>query len=303
MIGLRRLLNHSDQPDFLDLEASGAGRWCLQSLNSSVRELRMSAGRTLKIFLQSSHSLNPEVDVFDKNMTNSIAFLRTISDKNQEYLVESCISAWGQVGQIAREDELVMVLIKLVEYLSSHNNLTSSFAFSEILSVAEARDTTPYGLMEPYWRNLAYLTTKNMNRNPQASRAVAELLQLSINELLLLIQSHALPWLVLHKSNDVIQKIAEARQEKEIWRPLVDDSNNLATTLSLLLMQDQGFEGAFAKQRLDSVSRDFESSTIHSLLQKEPVLVSLELLKAAADQDPTGHSEVSVLGLLPRSFH
>ena len=44
MVALRRLVLHSMDPDFLDLETSPAGQWCLQSLRSSVRELRIAAG-------------------------------------------------------------------------------------------------------------------------------------------------------------------------------------------------------------------------------------------------------------------
>jgi len=44
MIALRRVVSHSVDSDFLDLETSAAGQWCLQSLQSSVRELRIAAG-------------------------------------------------------------------------------------------------------------------------------------------------------------------------------------------------------------------------------------------------------------------
>lgn len=44
MISLRRLIRHTDTPGLYDLEASDVGQWCLQSLTSSVRELRIAAG-------------------------------------------------------------------------------------------------------------------------------------------------------------------------------------------------------------------------------------------------------------------
>src|SRR5690606_24497627 len=47
MQALRRLVLHSDDPEFLNLETSVPGQWCIQSLNSSVREIRIAAGRTL----------------------------------------------------------------------------------------------------------------------------------------------------------------------------------------------------------------------------------------------------------------
>jgi hypothetical protein len=44
MLALRRLVLHADDGDFVDLESSVPGQWCIQSLQSSLRELRIAAG-------------------------------------------------------------------------------------------------------------------------------------------------------------------------------------------------------------------------------------------------------------------
>lgn len=44
MIALRRLIMHTQNVSYLDLGTSYLGQWCLQSLRSSLRELRISAG-------------------------------------------------------------------------------------------------------------------------------------------------------------------------------------------------------------------------------------------------------------------
>jgi serine/threonine-protein kinase ATR len=44
MIALRTFATHYTDNEFLDLEASSLGQWCLQSFQSSVRELRIAAG-------------------------------------------------------------------------------------------------------------------------------------------------------------------------------------------------------------------------------------------------------------------
>jgi serine/threonine-protein kinase ATR len=223
-------------------------------------------------------------DIIRKNRHNSIALLKSVTAKHQPQLVETCIMAWGQLGKVVQESELNLVLLQLLEYLGSSNNIVSAFAFNELGNLADSRATTPRRLLEPYWRNLAYVTTKDMIHRPQTSRAVAELLQVSVSELLLLIQTHALPWLVLHKRKDVIQKIADARQETESWRPVVD-SINLGATLALLLIQDTGDVEAFTKSRLNEISPHFHSQSLLSLLQSDPVHISIELLKAAGEAD------------------
>ena len=44
MLAVRRLLCHSTGIDQLDLSRSVLGQWCLQSLRSSLRDLRVAAG-------------------------------------------------------------------------------------------------------------------------------------------------------------------------------------------------------------------------------------------------------------------
>jgi serine/threonine-protein kinase ATR len=44
MLALRRFALHYDDSELLDLEVSYLGQWCLSSLSSSIRELRVAAG-------------------------------------------------------------------------------------------------------------------------------------------------------------------------------------------------------------------------------------------------------------------
>jgi serine/threonine-protein kinase ATR len=44
MFALKRFAAHFQDPELLDLEASPLGQWCLMSLKSSIRELRLAAG-------------------------------------------------------------------------------------------------------------------------------------------------------------------------------------------------------------------------------------------------------------------
>ncbi|KAL7931001.1 hypothetical protein V8C35DRAFT_310988 [Trichoderma chlorosporum] len=291
MIALRRLILHCEDITFLNLETSVPGQWCLQSLNSSIRELRISAGRTLALFMPAKPTHNMDEVLLSRNRKNSIALLKSASEADPPPLIETRILVWGQLGRVVTEDELNLVLIKLLEYLGSSNNIESAFAFNELLSLAEARRSTPRRLFEPFWKSLAYMATKDIIQRPQRSRAIAELLQISVNELLLLIQSHALPWLVLDKRQDVIQKIAEARGETEIWRPLMD-SHNTASVLSLLMLQDSDNIEEFVKSSLDEISPHFHALSLADIVQSEPVLIAIELLKAAADADASRKRQI-----------
>lgn len=50
MLALRRLAAHSQDIWFLDLESSSIGLWCMKSLSSSNRELRLAARYVLYLF-------------------------------------------------------------------------------------------------------------------------------------------------------------------------------------------------------------------------------------------------------------
>jgi serine/threonine-protein kinase ATR len=123
-----------------------------------------------------------------------------------------------------------------------------------------------------------------MISRPQTSCAIADLLQISVNTLLLLIQTHALPWLVLHKNKEVIQKITEARQDTDPSHPLLDSANHGAI-LALLLIQDPEHADDFVMSRLIHVAPSLQKSTLEEQVRSELVSIVLELFKLAADGD------------------
>ena len=47
MMALRRFILHSTEPAFLNIQGSPLASWCVRSLKSSIRELRIAAGYVL----------------------------------------------------------------------------------------------------------------------------------------------------------------------------------------------------------------------------------------------------------------
>ncbi|KAK0655783.1 hypothetical protein B0T16DRAFT_487236 [Cercophora newfieldiana] len=287
MVALRRLAKHSPSIGFLDFETSFPGQWCLDCLRSSIRELRVAAGRTFGIYF-----LDRPNNGLDKNLVrgkrkNALEFLKTLSEKDTMHLHEACILAWGQVGRVIDDDDLGLVLLGLVEYLGHRNTIVSAWAFSEIMNVAEARGVTPKRLFQPYWSSLAFSVLKDLVSKPQTASKLAELLQIpgGVPELLLLLQRPALPWLVLKKKRDVIQKIAEARGEA-IFGPCLD-TVNLSCILALIFVQDVEKPEDFAMTLLRNIGPEFGNFELVELLRSDPLLIALELFKVAADGDET----------------
>lgn len=138
---------------------------------------------------------------------------------------------------------------------------------------------------EPFWRYLAFSATKDLTTRPKLTKLLAELLDMSVVELLLYIQKYALPWLVLTKKRDVIQKIAEARNEKEVWQPCLDEAN-LGPILALLLTQEAPDIQQFCMELLGHISPHLnKSGGLLELLRIEPIGTTLELLKASGDSE------------------
>ncbi|KAF2971363.1 hypothetical protein GQX73_g2258 [Xylaria multiplex] len=229
MVSLRRIAKHCNSSEFTDMEVSPAAQWCVKSIHSSQRELRIAAG-------------------------------------------------------VLPDDELILVLVKLVEYLGHQSAVTSAAAFTEILQIAKHRSITPKQLFELYWNSLAYLAVRDMVTQPKLTRLLAEMQDMSLAQLLLHIQTYALPYLVLNKKKDVIQIIAGVRNETEPWQPCLDNAN-LGRILALLLTQETTDIQDYTMSLLRHISPHFDEFSLPDLLQIEPLITTFHILKAVADAD------------------
>ncbi|KAI0173613.1 phosphatidyl inositol 3-kinase [Hypoxylon sp. FL1284] len=287
MTALRRVAKHSVDPEFLDVEVSVTAQWCLKSLQSSVRELRIAAGRTIAMFLSSSNLPGAVSKARQKNCGLVLNILRSLSEQDTLHLTETCILAWSRVGSVISDDQLDLVLVKLVDYLGYESMIASAAAFTEIVRLARSRGMTTRQFFEPFWRYLAFSAIKDLTSRPKPTRLLAELLDMSVAELLLHIQKYALPWLVLTKKRDVIQKIAEARKETEVWQPCLDAAN-LGPILALLLIQETADVQQHSIDLLKHISSHLnKSGGLLELLRIEPIATTMELLKAAGDAEET----------------
>lgn len=292
MMTLRSFIEHFRLDYLIDLEKSAAGQWCLKSLQSSLRELRIAAGRTLPLFLFGT----ADSQIATNNRSNALDILRQISKNSAPQLTETCILAWGQVGRAANDHELNLVLLRLVEYLGDSNQFVSSLAFNEILLLAEARKTRVALLFSPFWRSIAPVVVKDLQSRPQSAQLMADALSMSVADLLITTQAHTLPWLVLTKRRDAIIKIAEARGDedpKNPWR-LCFENTNMAPIMACLLVQNVPDLEAFCMTLMKNVSPHFKDLDLLDLLRIEPIGIALELLKSAGEVDSSKKSRVCI---------
>ena len=88
------------------------------------------------------------------------------------------------------------------------------------------------------------------------------------------------------------RQFADARTEDASWQPCLD-KNNLGPIVALLLIQNVSDVEAHAMTLLRHISPHFEGFGLGDLILVEPVLICLELLKAAGEAEEERKSHVS----------
>jgi hypothetical protein len=104
------------------------------------------------------------------------------------------------------------------------------------------------------------------------------------------------PFLVLTKKKDILQRIASARGiEANIQDICLQPPANLAAVISTLLLQPSSDVEGNATRCLAEVAPGFQSSDLGSLVRSNPVLIACEMLKTAGDEDASNASKVSTM--------
>lgn len=133
-----------------------------------------------------------------------------------------------------------------------------------------------------------------MVSKPQTVVAMAELVDTTVEKLVMQLQRFALPWLVASGQRDVVQKVAEYRGDKHLWSPCLDEMN-AGPILAMLLIQDVPFAelGPLIIRRLAKVDVKLSKAQITNLMLAETVPTTLHLLKLGAKADEEVRERVS----------
>ena len=198
-------------------------------------------------------------------------------------------------------DELNLVLLKLVEYLGHPNAFLCGLAYDEVRHLESEKvrksayvswqlqlisNHSPYTakkLFAPYWRTVAVVVVQDLQRRPQIAQQVSDLLAMSVQDFLVLTQVHTIPYFVLRKKQDVLQRIADA--SKQSVMVLCREHNHMAAILSNILLQSSSDVEGLMLSLLSSISHDFSNVDCAELLKSEPQATAAELLKFAGDYD------------------
>ena len=136
---------------------------------------------------------------------------------------------------------------------------------------------------------------RDLSTRPQTAQLLCDLLAMTVANLLVLTQSYTLPYLILLKKQDVILKIAQARgNDTTVWSMCMD-SVNMASIIALLLVQPSTDVEATIMSLLCHASSKFKEVDLAELASSEPILIAVELLKAAGEEKESTKARVSRL--------
>ncbi|KEQ70449.1 hypothetical protein M436DRAFT_53559 [Aureobasidium namibiae CBS 147.97] len=299
ILAIRSIVLHNRNPNELELGKSFLAESCLKYLHSSSRELRVAAGRTLAAFLREGLP----TEIRNNNRQVALKFLRALSTKDIIGQHETLILAWGRVAVVCGEKELNLALLRLVDYLGHPNSLICSLAYSELEDIAETLSFSPQTLLKPFYRSVAVAVIQDLTTKPQKAQQLSEFLGMSVSHFLLLTQRDTVPFLVLTKKKDILQRIASARSaETSIQDICLQPPANLAAVISTLLYQSSGDVEGNATRCLAEVAPGFQSNDLGSLVRSNPVLIACEMLKTAGDEDASNaskaHQAIQIFAML-----
>lgn len=290
MNAIRQAACHTRNASRLDLNESSVGKWCLQGLRSSFRELRIAAGKALAMFLRSGMGHNDELH--HKNRVTAFNVLRTLSQSKDARICETVILALGEAVLVCGEEEVNLVLLQLVEFLGDTNTYICGLAHLELRRLAQSLGTSMDELIRPFWRSVAINAVRDVLANPQKAQQLSDLLGCSVNQLLKTTQSYTVPYIVLWGHMEILARIAAAQGEGATAWDVCMTPSNLTATLALLFIHHPGIPDAVVTECLTRINPSFRSEDVDALLRVDTIAIAREILKSAADADESSKEKV-----------
>ena len=154
-------------------------------------------------------------------------------------------------------------------------------------------------LFEPFWRTVAITVVKALQNRPQIAQQMSDLLGIDVKAFLRLTQPFTVPYLVLTKRKDILQRIADARAPPySSVASLCMDRGNIPNILAYLLLHTAANDWEITiLSLLREVSPNFASVDLVEIVKIESLLTVIELLKAAGEAEDDKDGQVGSFSL------
>lgn len=255
-----------------------------------------------------------------RNQRVVVSNLKTLSEMKESYLSETTLSAWGAFARASTGDQLNLALLQLIEYLGHPSTVIIYMANVEVsrYSKAEAPLTEPqlknleiafqkslYEITKPFWEVISIEMVKKLLSQPQIFSSFCALIGYAdVNSFLVTTQIYTIPYLVLYRKPEIIQRISDASNtaaggtgDSEMFKKeLLLRKDILAPVLALLLIQDVEDVEGNAEALLNVVSEDFgtrEELRLRNFLRRDGMQIAVEVLKASDPENKAKNDRVS----------
>ena len=148
-------------------------------------------------------------------------------------------------------------------------------------------------MFEPYWRTIAVTVVKDFQSRPQVPQRICDLLNVKVTQFLQMTQFFTVPYLVLTKKKEILQKIVDACGPEHSVKSICMGHAQLAAILSCLLLQPSTDIETMILSLLRHASPEFKDANVQELMKSEPMLTAFELLKVAGEEEEGKSSRVS----------
>ncbi|OOO03775.1 phosphatidylinositol 3- and 4-kinase catalytic [Aspergillus oryzae] len=217
------------------------------------------------------------------NFVVILEWLKSLSEKQESSLHETCILTLCRLATLSNDEEMNIILLRLVEYLGHPNPFVCAVAYSEISKLAQRLSVTPAGLFRPFWRTLSVTIMKNFPSRPYMAEHLCDLLGMKVDDFLRLTELYVLPHLVLTRKRDIIARIGATYKDVKTPFDICSEKNNLAAILAFLLSQASSNPQDLAMSALSEIDNAFEGRTLAELVRIEPILIACHLFKGLGD--------------------
>ena len=147
-------------------------------------------------------------------------------------------------------------------------------------------------LFSSYWETIAVVVVKDLHTRPQVAQQICDLFNIKISEFLEITQVHTIPFLILMRKRDILQRIADACVLEQSVFELCTKKVNMAAIVAYLLLQPSTDVEKMVMTLLCEASPEFRKCDLGELINADPISIACNLLEVAGVDDETKKGRV-----------
>jgi len=290
-----RILMHDISDPILRIPVSPLADNILNFLNSKDRGQRIAAVQILPL-LFTDRDIESLSDILSENRQAILRNIRKlqVSSARDKPLLETTVMAYGEIGKVATQADLSLVLTNLVDFLGHNNSFIAALAYREILAVAAAHGQSTWQMFSPFWSNISVKVVEQMRSRPQILARLADILEIRDSAFLTRTQNFTVPALVAGGHREILMQMSD-KMGVQVWEML---KTNMPYVLAVLFTQERGRTETGVEFMVNLMAGNKKVQTGKPLIDTRTLIFSsrtpltIELLKMLATESDAKRERV-----------